>query len=159
MRGVGTDPETVEDVIKMTAAGISAVDISDETGLAVPTVYKIQRESTTRNIEGRPLTPKEQSDFISGYDRGESLDALCTRHNVTPDSGKLLLRQAGIVVRSHRPEAQRNSSLHDAIALYKKGHNVLDILVETGVSSTTLYKELRRLGISLRTRRSELVTA
>jgi uncharacterized protein YerC len=159
VRGATTDPELVEEVVKMTSAGMSAVTISEETGLAVPTVYRIQRESTTKNIDGVALTPAEQSDFISGYDNGETLDALCTRHRVTPDTGKLLLRQSGIVVRSHRPEAQRSTSLQDAVKLYKAGHNVLDILVETGVSSTTLYKELRRHRISLRTRKSEATAA
>lgn len=151
MQGIATDPELVEEIVKMASSGLSIAGIHDETGIPVPTVYKILKNSVVRHTNGMELEPGEQIAIIERFSGKESIDDLAREFNLPRTSVFLLLRQAGIDIRSSRSTVSERSDKYDAACtMYKNNWNVFDILVETGISSTTLYKELRRRKISLR---------
>jgi hypothetical protein len=152
MRGLATDEAMIDDILKMAAGGLGAAAIHDETGVPIPTVYRILRDNTVRHRNGVELTPEEQLGAIEMAESTPYQDVI-RRYDIEMSTLYTLLRQAGIDVRETRRavgRATRQQRLDNACAMYEKGFTVFDILIECELSSTTLYKELRKRQIPRR---------
>lgn len=154
-RGVLSDPAVIEEIIQMTYAGLDPVAIHNELGVPIPTIYRVRNEMTVRHNDGRPLEAQTQSDIIAKYEEIGDVGTIAEQFEVPIAGVYILLRQAGIDARNHVRGITRKSALDTACDMYKDGWNIFDILVETGLSSTTLYKELRRRKIPYRRRTAQ----
>lgn len=150
-RGTTTDMDTVDEILRMSGGGMSVPQIHEETGVPVPTIYRLIRESTIRDDNGAELSPSAQAEIIEGYLAHKPLEPLVQAHRTSLTAAFALLRKAGIDVRTRSTKGDTVAARRDnAVRLYVENAGVLDILQATGISSTSLYKELRKRGIALR---------
>lgn len=149
-RGVTLDTETTLEILQMAAANVSPAAISDETGVAVPTIYRVLRESTPLDLEGNPLTAETQDGIIKAVIEASEESVICAKYKVAPQTIQILCRQAGVDKRQRKPGVPMVSKRDAAVQAYLDGEKVTVLCKDAGISPNTLYVELEKRGIAKR---------
>jgi hypothetical protein len=155
-KGIRIPDDVRDEICEMARNKIGIVDISNETGVAVPTIYSILRtaEVALPQSQGETeLTAEQQVELLDGYLNGEKSSDLRDRYNLTVAQFYKLLNAAGIQpgTRAAGKKSAREEAMDVAVALYANHEIPLwKITQETGINQPTLTAEIHKRQLPLR---------
>lgn len=140
-----------EIIIEMAKTGeFTTLEIAKEAGVSRQTVYKVmEKYGIDPPGAGRKLTVQDEAEILKDYREGLPVMAILTKYSIGYGRLSLILMEHNEPFRRGTKQ-EREAKVARAIQLYQSGIPVVAIVVETGISTTTLYKELYGRGIPRR---------
>ena len=93
------------------------------------------------------LSKEQAKELGSAYLSGLTIRTLAARYRVAPQTVSAILERQGI---ARRYRVMNDDDVESAVFLYRKGLSVLMIGEALGFGPTTVYRQLRRSGITFR---------
>lgn len=122
---------------------MKASAIASELDIAVSTVYNFLQTQGFSHKEDKP--PLDEEQIVKEYqDETVRIPTLLAKHQIHYGTLYGILRKFNIPLREVVVKENRQAQLDHAIKLYKEGVSVFEIKSITGVSTFSLYTELRR---------------
>lgn len=151
-----------DEVIEMGKQSLKIPAIAVETGLSVPTIYKILRHAGVLDDGPLPrhlssMNPVDLDSVIKAYiSTTETVADIVDRFHITVQDLYTILREADIPVRSVHQKTNAIKNLDKAIAMYTnedENFALWEIEQQTGVTAQRLNRQLHHLRIPLRRQR------
>ena len=142
---------------EMYLAGMKPMDIAVQCEVSLPATYKILKDMGVWQMadRGAQAVMERQERVITAYANHEPIAEICANNEISLNTMYLILREAGIVPDRMNRQGLRQEITDKAMEWYQNGVPLWKIQEEFGLSSATLYQEVRRRG--LKTRREQQV--
>ena len=135
------------EILQMHAAGMNAVAIAEELGIAVTTVRKVLKKKKQPTPAAVPV---DEEAVTAEYTKGVAAGEILRKHSISYATLYRILAAHNIPTRAVATTAGRHLQLEAAVKLYTEGAPLWAILQETGVAQPVLHNELHRLGAPFR---------
>lgn len=148
--------DTISQIAEMYEKGASVQEIAVEFDRARSTIYAMLQDAGVTLRENSTniasfIDASLVNQVVQDYARGVTLAKIKRTSGLSQHTIYRILEQASVPLRGSASEKESDDRrVEQAIQMYKDGFKLVKIEVDTGVSSTMLYKALYREGVPLR---------